>query len=151
MRTASVPELQLRFPIRQIARLAVEFAYADDSAVQAIGTKAQSRGWYTRDELVAVALWKTERSRSRVRQNREDAVKDATELALRTADERLRIGVLTQLQGVLMPTCRCSCTSPIEIPTRSLTSARSGVSVSTCSLLTIRLNSGSGTFNAAAS
>lgn len=104
MRTASVPELRLRFPIRQIARLALQYAYADDSVVQAIGAKAQSRGWYTRDELVAVALWKTERSRSRVRQNREDAVKDATELALRTADERLRIGVLTQLQGVLMPT-----------------------------------------------
>jgi hypothetical protein len=104
MRTASVPDLRLRFPIRQIAKLAVEYAYADDSVVQAIGTKAQSRGWYMRDELVAVALWKTERSRSRVRRNREDAVKDATELALRTADERLRIGVLTQLQGVLMPT-----------------------------------------------
>lgn len=104
MRTPSVPELRLRFPIRQVAKLAVEYAYADDSVVQAIGAKAQGRGWYTREELVAVALWKTERSRSRVQQNREDAVKDATELALRTADERLRIGVLTQLQGVLMPT-----------------------------------------------
>jgi hypothetical protein len=104
MRTPSVPDLRLRFPIRQVTKLAVEYAYADDSVVQAIGIKAQNRGWYTRDELEAVALWKTERSRSRVRQNRDDAVKDATELALRTADERLRIGVLTQLQGVLMPT-----------------------------------------------
>jgi hypothetical protein len=104
VRKVSVPELRLRFPIGQIARLAGDYEYADDTAVRAIGVAARNRGWYRRDELVAVALWKTERSRSRVRLNREDAVKDATELALRTADERLRLGVLTQLQGVLMPT-----------------------------------------------
>jgi hypothetical protein len=104
MRTPSTPDLSLRFPIDQITGLAAAYAYAEDTEVRTIGTEARNRGWYTRQELVIVALWKTKRSRSRVRLNREDAVKDATELALRTADERLRIGVLTHLQGVLMPT-----------------------------------------------
>ncbi len=103
-RPQQLPDLQLRFPIEDVPKWAGGYSYADDAAVEEIGRSARARGWYSRKEFLAVTLWKTPRQRSRCRKNSEEAVRDATELALRSSDERLRIGVLTMLQGVEMPT-----------------------------------------------
>jgi hypothetical protein len=104
VRVPSVPEFRLRFPLSDVPFWAARYSYADDAAVEAIGEEAGRRGWYTRADFLKVTLWKTARSRSRCAMNSEATVKEATAVALRTTDERLRIGVLTLLQGVGTPT-----------------------------------------------
>ena len=104
MRTPKVPQFRLRFPLTEIVLWSDAYKYADDREVISIGKRAGERGWYTRNELRAVAAWKTDRSKPRVALNSEEAVIDATRLALSSADERLRIGTPMLLQGVLMPT-----------------------------------------------
>jgi len=104
MGTTSIPTFTLRFPLNEVRRWAAAYSYADDAGVESIGAKAGERGHYTKQEFLAVTKWKTERSKSRCAANTAAAVRDATELALATTDERLRIGVVTLLQGVEMPT-----------------------------------------------
>jgi hypothetical protein len=104
MRAPKVPEFALRFPITDVAHWASQYAYEDDTEVIAIGEAARERGWYTRAEFLSVTLWKTDRSKSRCARNSGSAVKEATALALCASDERLRVGVLTLLEGVGMPT-----------------------------------------------
>jgi hypothetical protein len=62
------------------------------------------RGFCTRDEFLAVTRWKTRRSQSRCARNSPALVEETTAAALRSSDERLRIGILTLLDGVSMPT-----------------------------------------------
>jgi hypothetical protein len=95
---------RLRFPLSEVASWADRYSYADDSEVRAIGARARERGWFRRAELITVALWKTNRSRSRVAGNSAGTVREATKLALSTSDERLRIGIPTLMEGVGLPT-----------------------------------------------
>lgn len=97
-------EFRLRFPLDDVTVIASRYAYADDAAVEIAGRRAQGRGYYLRDEFLLVTGWKTRRTRSRVRMNSTDAIEDSTRLALATSDEKLRIAVLTLLEGVAMPT-----------------------------------------------
>lgn len=104
MRTATIPEFRLRFPLGDVRHWADRYAYADDSEVEAIGEVAGKHGWYTRDQFLRVTLWKTERSKSRCARNSGATVREITQVALGAADERLRVGALTLLEGVQMPT-----------------------------------------------
>ena len=99
-----MPEFRLRFPLSEVLYWASRYAYADDAEVEAIGDRARERGWFTRDEFLSVAHWKTPRSRTRCEENDASTVKDRTQRALSTPDERQRIEALTQLHGVAYPT-----------------------------------------------
>jgi hypothetical protein len=101
---ADLPTFRLRFPVEDVPEWAARYQYADDQEVEAIGRRVRERGWYTRDEFLTVARWKTPRSQSRCRRNAESTVREATRIALAASDEHLRIGVLTLLSGVEMPT-----------------------------------------------
>jgi hypothetical protein len=104
MKVPNVPDFRRRFPLSEVMYWADRYAYADDAEVEAIGEAARERGWYTRDEFLTVAPWKSPRSRTRCEENDEAAVKAATQLALSTPDERQRIEALIQLRGVAYPT-----------------------------------------------
>jgi hypothetical protein len=97
-------EFRLRFPEAEVMFWAGRYAYADDAEVEAIGRGAEERGWFSRDEFLTVAHWKTPRSRSRCERNDETSVESLTRLALSTDDERARIETLTRLHGVGYPT-----------------------------------------------
>jgi hypothetical protein len=56
------------------------------------------------EQLEQVARWKSPRRASAVRRNAEEFVREATGIALRAQHERLRIEVLTLLDGVSWPT-----------------------------------------------
>ena len=75
-----------------------------DDAVSAIGSRAKARGYLTRDEFLRLCRWKSPRSRPRVESNAPEFVRAVTKTALTTRDERLRIEVLTLLEGVHWPT-----------------------------------------------
>ncbi len=104
MSSPVVPVFRLRFPIAEVPKRAAAYSYADDAEVEAIGGTARMRGFYTRDEFLTVARWKTPRSQSRCARNSEALMEETTAAALRASDERLRIGALMLLDGVSMPT-----------------------------------------------
>jgi len=97
-------DFRLRFPLSEVMYWAARYAYAEDAEVEAIGDRARERGWYTRDEFLAVARWKSPRSKRLCEENDESVVKAVTQLALSAPDERQRIEVLTRLHGVEFPT-----------------------------------------------
>ena len=96
---------KLRFDESVILELAGKYNYADDARVlNEIGPRARERGYFTKDDFQDICRWKTSRSQSRVTANPAKFIEEATRIALSTAIEEIRIGVLTLLHGVLMPT-----------------------------------------------
>ncbi|HXQ95288.1 MAG TPA: hypothetical protein VN800_00050 [Candidatus Acidoferrales bacterium] len=104
MSTPAVPEFRLRFPVGDVPRWAAAYPSIDDLEIEAVGRRARMRGRYTRDEFLAAVRWKAPRRESRCARNSEALIEEATATALRASDERLRVGVLTLLDGVEMPT-----------------------------------------------
>jgi hypothetical protein len=69
-----------------------------------IAPQARKRGHITETELTEMARWKSPRSAPRVRANGDEFVRAVTASALTTFNERLRVEVLTLLDGVEWPT-----------------------------------------------
>ncbi|MGA3100080.1 MAG: hypothetical protein ABSF25_26810 [Bryobacteraceae bacterium] len=69
-----------------------------------VGPTARENGYYTKAHFLELCRWKTPRSRPRCTANDEEYIRDVTALALATKNERLRIEVLTLLDGVGWPT-----------------------------------------------
>jgi len=99
-----VATFQLQFPADEIEPLAVRSGYVDDPRRLALGAAARGRGFYTKEEFIAVCEWKTPRSRPKVAANTEAAVVQATRRALTADDERTRVEALLKLGGVGIPT-----------------------------------------------
>lgn len=96
---------KLRFDEALIPELANQYNYADDARVlNEIGPKAREQGYFTKDDFQDICRWRTSRSQSRVRANPPKFIEEATRISLSTGLEEIRIGVLTLLHGVLMPT-----------------------------------------------
>jgi hypothetical protein len=98
------PDLRLRFPSADIPKWSSCYTYADSTRIEAIGATASRRGWYSREEFLAVMLWKTQRTKSLCEQNTSTSIIAATRLALATDDERARIKALVSLRGIAFPT-----------------------------------------------
>jgi hypothetical protein len=97
---------QPRFPLTEIPRIASAYDIEEqgDHEVEPLGRAAHERGYYTREEFLALCVWKTPRSKPRCEANEEEFVHEVTRIALSTPVERLRIEVLRLLQGVEWPT-----------------------------------------------
>jgi hypothetical protein len=100
-----VVRFNLQFDVREVAAHAARYAYEEDSAILAVGRKARKRGYYTREEFVAVCRWKTPRSGPLVATNSAAEIEIATRIALsRASTERERMDLLRSLAGVGFPT-----------------------------------------------
>lgn len=66
-----------------------------------IGPEVRRRGFFTKDELLAVGEWKSSRARGRLRSNSPALVERLTGACIAAPDER--ITVLTALDGVGLP------------------------------------------------
>lgn len=98
-------EFSLQFHPSEIATLVTRFSYADDSAGASAGAAAGRRGYYTREELVAVCTWKTARSKGLVAALPPHEIETATRRALANGtDERSRMEALAALGGIGVPT-----------------------------------------------
>ena len=101
----SRPKLRLRLPGAHIARWAGRFADSeDDRVVGAIGARAKRQGYLGRPDFLRLCRWKTPRSRPRIEKNSASFIEAVTRTAFSTPDEKLRIQVLTLLDGVHYPT-----------------------------------------------
>jgi hypothetical protein len=96
---------RLRFNASRIEEIAsrCEYSISEDDLVE-FRPEVQARGYLSKQELEKIAYWKAPRSSGRVRSNSEDYVQEVTALALNARGERVRIEVLTLLDGVSWPT-----------------------------------------------
>jgi len=77
---------------------------AEQRIIDVIAPAVCKRGHFTRDEFVALCLWKSRRPRKRYEAIPEGRIIEATALALSAKDEVLRIGILLTLDGISWPT-----------------------------------------------
>src|SRR5439155_14614238 len=98
---------RLRFPISELRSWAKRYDYEDnedEKEILPIAPAVKRRGYLTRKEFLTVCRWKTRRSQRHCRKNSPEFVREVTKCALSTPVERLRIEVLTLLDGVGWPT-----------------------------------------------
>jgi hypothetical protein len=95
----------LRYNLSEIRTWANLYPVEDDKRVEkTIAPLVRKRHYFEKEEFVELCRWKTHRSRRLVQSNTEDFIKEVTHTALTTRSERLRIEVLTLLNGVSWPT-----------------------------------------------
>lgn len=95
---------RLRFPASDIPRWAKSYAYGDGSALDELGPRVRKRGVLTRAEFLTLCYWKTPRTQPRCATNTAAQIREATQIALATDDERAKIYILRTLAGVGWPT-----------------------------------------------
>jgi hypothetical protein len=96
--------LALRFDPKLVRPLASRFPAGDDDAQAEIGARSRARTYLEKEDFLALCEWKTPRTRPRCASNDAGFVRAVTGTALTSPDERLRIEVLTLLDGVNWPT-----------------------------------------------
>lgn len=96
---------QLQFDQKNILYWAQRYPIKDDFKVEeVIAPRVRMFGYYTKPDFLAMCHWKSPRSKPKVESNEEEFIKEVTEIALTTKQEKLRIEILTLLSGVSWPT-----------------------------------------------
>lgn len=99
-------EFALRFPAREVKRWSEKYDAEGlgDAIATDIGRSASRNGFLTLEQFLALANWKSPRTRPRCKKNSADFVRDVTGASLASKNERLKIEILTLLSGVQWPT-----------------------------------------------
>ena len=96
---------KLRFRPDDIPLWARAYSYPDEERlVEELAPRARARGHLTRTEFLRLCRWKTPRSQPRCARNSAARVREATQIALASADEQAKIYILRSLAGVEWPT-----------------------------------------------
>ena len=96
---------KLRFPPAEIPRWAQTYSYpGEDAIVAELAPRARARGYLARTEFLELCRWKTPRSQPRCATNTAARIREATQIALASADERAKPFILRTLAGVGWPT-----------------------------------------------
>lgn len=65
--------------------------------------EVKRRGYLTKEEFLAVCMWKSPRPKQRYLENTEEKIKTTTKKVLSTKFEKRKIELLTELRGVSIP------------------------------------------------
>ena len=96
---------KLRFRPDEIALWAKAYSYpGEDRIVEDVAPRARARGHLTRVEFLRLCRWKTPRSQPRCAKNSAVRIREATQIALASPDERAKVYILRSLAGVEWPT-----------------------------------------------
>jgi hypothetical protein len=99
------PQFTPKFDLQTTPYWAARYSDSQsDDAVAEVAQRARERGYLTRADFLQIARWKSPRSKPASESNTEEYVREVTRIAFSTSSERLRIGVLTLLEGVSWPT-----------------------------------------------
>lgn len=95
----------LRFDKAAIRELASRYSYDNDTHLETeVALRVKTQGFLTKEDFLALCRWKSVRPQKHCKLNSEEDIVAITKIALSTKDEKIRIGVLTTLQGVKMRT-----------------------------------------------
>ncbi len=100
-------EFDLRFSSDELSFWADRYSYAtpeENARAVATGSKFEENGYLTLNQLARLCEWKTPRSQPDVQKNSELFVREVTRSCVTSDSERVRIEVLTLLDGVAWPT-----------------------------------------------
>ena len=75
----------------------------EDELLETVVLRARLAGCLSKEDLVALGNWKSQRAVPLLKRNEEEEIVEITRVALTTPSERLRIGSLLQLVGVGWP------------------------------------------------
>ena len=83
-----------------------------------MGEKILNRGWMNKEEFLAICLWKSRRPKQLYNRNSSEEIIAKTKFCFSEKDEISKIQVLTELNGVKIPTASAllSVTNPFEYP-----------------------------------
>jgi hypothetical protein len=96
--------LSLRFPIAEVKFWATRYSYSDDSVIaDKIGPAVKTQQCLTKEQLLALAHWKSSRIVPKCAMNDADFVEEVTGKALRSKHERFKVESLKLLTGVAWP------------------------------------------------
>jgi len=102
----SITMFKLQFPIRDLDKYAREFTWnekLEPIIVNEIVPSVRKNGFLSREEFLIVCNWKSPRISKHCKANDEATIRELSRLALATPNERLRIELLTLLNGVQYP------------------------------------------------
>lgn len=105
-------EYLLRFDCAEMGKLAQRYTScqndrdrkAERHIEEVVSPTVREKGFYTKAHFLELCSWKTSRSQQLCAANDEEFIRDVTALALKAKNERIRIEVLTLLNGVGWPT-----------------------------------------------
>ena len=98
-------KFELQFAPEMIQPWALRYGTDDDdSEALRVGAAAKEAGELSRDDFLAMAKWKTQRTGKQCRSNSEAYVRQVTSSALAASEPRFKIEVLCLLNGVAWPT-----------------------------------------------
>jgi len=105
LKKSMTDEFRLRCGEEELPEYARRYPYhQSDMLLLDLQEHVRKQGCLTLEQLEKAARWKSPRRAAAVRRNAEEFVRDATGIALSSHNERVRIEVLTLLDGVSWPT-----------------------------------------------
>ena len=96
--------MELRFSEDQILQIAQRYEDPYDLTLEELREPISLQGYLTKEQLKRVAYWKSPRGKHHIEKNSNEYVKEITTYALTSPVERVKIEVLTLLDGVSWPT-----------------------------------------------
>jgi hypothetical protein len=98
-----IPSFKIRFELSQLQSLAMRYS-DDDTEVMELRAQVVERGYLTQSEFLAICAWKSPRAMRFAKRNSSKLIEEITQIAFSARTEYLRIGALTLLHGVQIPT-----------------------------------------------
>jgi len=97
--------MKLRFEESQITNIASRYIYTrEEEHLLKLQSQIERKCCLTKDQLRLIAKWKSPRSASHVEKNTHEYIEEVTSIAISAKNERTRIEVLTNIDGVSWPT-----------------------------------------------
>ena len=96
--------MEIRFPLNEVRYWADRFSFSrSDAHLIELRGVIHQQGYFTKPQLLELCRWKSPRTVPKAEKNEEAFVKAVTRVSLASENERLRIEVLTLLNGVSWP------------------------------------------------
>ena len=97
--------MKLQFSPQKIEYWSGRYSYqGEDKKLISLTSDIHKRKYLDKEQLHAICKWKSPRSHAHSLNNKDEFVKEITAIALNAKEERLRIEILTLLDGVGWPT-----------------------------------------------
>lgn len=95
----------IRFNPNEINEIAFRYSYSKESKIiDNVMPRILENGYLNRQDFLALCSWKTGRTRKRCESNESNFIKEISAIAFNSNNEKIKIEVLTLLDGVNYPT-----------------------------------------------
>lgn len=98
-------KFRLRFDNKQLEIISKRYEYQnEDVIINEVMPRVSKNGYLTKRDFLLITYWKTSRTRKHCQNNDPEFIKEITSISFSSKNERLKIEILTLLNGVSWPT-----------------------------------------------